>query len=394
MSNTLKSFRTRTRAFLSRGRISMRRKPKVKASAPKTSSSLGKRPMLLHFPIQEQMLFTKRLGMILRSGTPIMEGLHMLNDEAKTGSSKYIYGTLVADVTNGQPLSSGMAKFERVFGAFCINIVRVGETSGTLHENLEHIAGEMKKKQALRGKVVGALVYPAVIVAATVGITVMLMVVIFPKIMPIFQSVKMQLPISTRILIVLSTFLTNWGIVLFFGLVAFAVGFAFLLRVERFHYWADVVLMRIPIFGKLSKYYNLANICRTMSVLLKSDVRIVQAIELVANSTKNLVYKEELMAARERLIKGQKISTQFKQNSRLFPSMLAQMVTVGEATGNLGSTLTYLSDMYEEDISDLTRNLTTLLEPILMVVMGIIVGFIAISIISPIYGITQALSPH
>ena len=117
-------------------------------------------------------------------------------------------------------------------------------------------------------------------------------------------------------------------------------------------------------------------------------------MELVANSTKNLVYKEELMAARERLIKGQNISAQFKQQPRLFPSMLAQMVTVGEATGNLGSTLTYLSDMYEEDISDLTRNLTTLLEPILMVVMGIIVGFIAISIISPIYGITQALTPR
>ena len=348
----------------------------------------------MHFPIQEQVLFTKRLGMILRSGTPIVEGLRMLSDEAHTYSSKHIYQTLLADVTNGQPLSSGMAKFERVFGAFCINIIRVGETSGTLHENLEHIAGEMKKKQALRSKVIGALVYPAVIIAATVGITVMLMVVIFPKITPIFQSVKMQLPISTRVLIVLSSFLTHWGIALLFGLIALAIVFVFLLRVERFHYWADVVLLRIPIFGKLSLYYNLANICRTMSVLLRSDVRIVQAIELVANSTKNLVYKEELMAARERLIKGQNISAQFKQQPRLFPSMLAQMVSVGEATGNLGSTLTYLSDMYEEDISDLTRNLTTLLEPILMVVMGIIVGFIAISIISPIYGITQALSPH
>src|SRR5262249_43122338 len=129
------------------------------------------------------------------------------------------------------------------------------------------------------------------------------------------------------------------------------------------------------------------------SILLRSDVRIIEAMELVANSTKNLAYREELMRAREEIAKGQKISAQFRLNKNLFPSLMTQMVSVGESTGNLGGTFAFLSDMYEEDIGELTKNLTTLLEPILMIIMGGVVGFIAISIITPIYSITSALQP-
>jgi len=348
----------------------------------------------MRFPLQDRILFMKRLGMILNAGMSLMEGLHMLKDESRTRSATHIYASIIADVSNGQSLSSGMQRFEPHFGAFCVNIIRIGEASGTLRENLEYLAEEMRRKQTLRRKVIGALVYPAVIVIATVGIVIMLTVYIFPKILPIFSSVNAALPLSTRILIAASGFLSAWGVALLIGFVVFCVAFGFLMRVPRVHYAVDMALLHTPLFGALSRYYNLATIARTMSLLLKSDVGIITSIDLVADSTRNLVYRSELHAARGRLVQGQKISAQFKQKPLLFPGIMVQMVMVGESTGNLTGAFAYVSDMFEEEINELTRNLTTMLEPILMIVMGIIVGFIAVSIITPIYSITQSLSQH
>jgi type IV pilus assembly protein PilC len=333
--------------------------------------------------------------MILKSGMPIMQALTMLKDEARAKSSVFIYESLIADVSNGQVLSAALSKFRGAFGEFSIQIIRVGESSGTLHENLEYLSQELKKKQALRRQVYGALIYPALIVACTFGITIMLTVFIFPKIIPVFQSVHSTLPWSTRALISISGFLSNSGLYLIAGLAALVSLISISMRYSTgFHLLLDHALLRIPILGKLSRSYNLANICRTMSLLLKTQVRIVEAIELVAASTKNLVYRAQLLAVKERITKGQKFSTQFRGNTRLFPVIMAQMISVGESTGDLGGTLSYLSLMYEDEISDLTKNLTTLLEPILMIVMGLIVGFIAISIITPIYSITSNLNPR
>jgi type II secretory pathway component PulF len=188
-----------------------------KPDEPERGLSPKKRPMMISFSLQDQILFTKRLGMILRSGMPIMEGLHMMGEESRSKSSAFIYRTLAIDVSNGQTLSSSLNKFPNVFGEFGVNIIKIGERSGTLHENLEYLAGELKRKQTLKRKVVGALVYPAVIVCATVGITIMLTVYIFPKIVPIFTSVKADLPLSTRILMKISSFLSNDGGWLFLG---------------------------------------------------------------------------------------------------------------------------------------------------------------------------------
>jgi len=352
------------------------------------------KPILFIFRTQDQILFAKRLSMILRSGLPIMEGLHMLADEAQTRSSVFLYKHLIGEVSRGRTLSSGLQKFERTFGTFCIHIIRVGEASGTLHHNLEYLADELKRKQALRRTVISALIYPALITVATVLITALLTMYIFPKIVPIFVSVKATVPLSTRMLIAISAFLSAWWIWLIVLFVALVVGFVFLMRIPRFHLVVDTILLHIPLFGSLSRYYNLANICRTVSLLLKSDIGILRSIDMVAASTRNLAYRRELKRAHDRLTKGQKISQQYNGNTLLFPRILMQMIAVGESTGNLSSTLSFLSDMYEEEMGDLTKNLTNVLEPVLMIVMGLIVGFIAISIITPIYSITQNLSPR
>ena len=351
-------------------------------------------PLFLRFGNQEQSVFAKRLAMILKAGIPILEGLHMVKSQTKGTSSSYIYRELISHVESGQPLSSGLGKFNRIFGDFAINIVRVGETSGTLHENLNHLAEELKKKEVLKKKIVGALVYPAVVMVATFGISGILTVYIFPKIAPIFQSFKTQLPLSTRMLIAISTFLLNDGLWLLLGIVGAAILYAFLLKTRRFHLVMDHILLRLPLFGKMSKYFNCANIARTLSLLLKSDLGVVSALQIVAESTQNRAYRLAMEEVMHGVGKGQRISLKMMAYPHLFPPLMTQMVTVGEQTGNLTGSLMYLSEMYEEEIADLTKNMTTMLEPALMIVMGVVVGFIAISIITPIYGITSSISVH
>ncbi len=349
---------------------------------------------MLRFPIREQILFSKRLAMILRSGMPVRDALVMINAQGNSRSAAYVFSRLIADVSRGMTLSASMASFASVFGIFSINMMKVGEASGTLHSNLAYLSEELKKKDALKKKVIGALMYPAVIVCATVGISAVLTVYIFPKIIPIFQGFKHRLPLSTRLLIGLSSFLIKDGLLLIAFLLAAGIGIFFLMRTLRAKRVIDRAILYLPLFGMLSRSYNLANITRTTSLLIKGDVRIVQALSIVAESTANTAYRECLVGIVENVAHGQRLSAQMQEHPVLFPSLATQMVAAGEETADLAGALMYISDMYEDDISDLTKNLTTLLEPVLMVVMGIIVGFIAISIITPIYGITQDLTPH
>jgi type IV pilus assembly protein PilC len=358
---------------------------------PRTPQNTKQSTLFVSYPIKEQILFAKRLAMILRSGMPILSGVRMLHDEATSSSAKKILRSISDDIANGSSLANALRKFENIFGVFIVNIVHVGETSGTLPENLEYIAQELRKKTDLRKKVVGALIYPAIIVFATIGITTMLIVYIFPKILPVFLSLKSALPLSTRILIWLSAFMSKNGVWLILGIIVFGIAYAVALRARTFHYIMDRVLLRIPVFGKLSQYYNLSNACRTLSLLLKSDVRIVNAIDIAAHSLKNEAYRRALLEASETTLHGQRISHYLKSQPALFPPITVQMIGVGESTGNLSESFMYLSEMYESEINDITKNLTNILEPFLMITMGLIVGFIAISIITPIYGITQNL---
>ncbi len=357
-------------------------------------SAAAKRPLIVRFPVREQIVFSKRLAMILRSGVALREGLLMLDVGSGSRSSSYILGRIVDDVSRGMSLASALSTFEDLVGAFTINIIKVGEASGTLPGNLAYLAEELKKKDALRKKVIGALVYPAVIVVATVGISLVLTVYIFPKIIPIFQGFKHELPLSTRILINVSNLLIHDGMLIALALVALGVGLAFLLRISVVRRFIDRVVISLPLFGRLSRSYNLSTITRTLSLLLQGDVRIVPALSIIAESTTNAAYRDDLIRIADEVHHGRKLSARMQECNGRFPSLCAQMIAVGEEVGDLAGSLMYVSEMYEEDINDLTKNLATLVEPVLMIVMGIIVGFIAISIITPIYGITQDLTPH
>jgi type II secretory pathway component PulF len=342
--------------------------------------------------IKDQIFFAKRLSFLIKAGIPLLDSLIMIREQTRSKRQGLVLDDVIESVSSGQSLATSLTKYKRVFGDFAIQMIHVGESTGILSDNLEYLAQELQKNQTLRRKVVSAFIYPAVVTVATFGITVFLMVYLFPKIMPVFQSLNMKLPLSTRIVIFGSNTLRHYGIYVFLALILLAVGTVYLFKKfpnARKNF--DALILKLPIVGSIIQLYNLANITRTLGLLLKSGIAISEAVPITSKVTSHSVYKNSLLSLVEIVDSGEQISAHFKKNRGLYPDVIHQIISVGERSGNLPNSLIYLSDMYEKDVEEMTKNLSGLIEPILMIVMGVLVGFIAISIITPIYGITQNL---
>ncbi len=342
-------------------------------------------------PLQEKIIFAKNLAVMIKAGMPILDSVKLLQKQARSKSMIEILGQITEDIANGQFLSTSLERFKGVFGDLMINVIRVGEASGILYENLNYLAEELNKKRELRRKVLSALIYPIIIVIATFIITGLLTVYIFPKILPIFKSLKVQLPITTRILINVSEFLLIYGVYVVFGIIIMIISAWLMLKIKSVRFFTDRLILYTPLVGDISQNYNMANFCRTLSLLLKSDVKVVEALSITADSLPNLIYRKEFKEIAKEISGGGEISKHLEKRQRLFPPMLSQLIAIGEATGNLSETLLYLSEFHEKKLDEMTKNLSTVLEPLLMVVMGAIVGFVALSIITPIYEVTQNL---
>lgn len=344
--------------------------------------------------LKEQELLAKRLSFLIRSGVPILKSLEIVKEQTQDKHKKEIINQITEDVANGRYLYTALGRYKNMFGSFTINIIKVGEMSGVLDQNLLYLAEELKKKRELRSKLISAFVYPVFVTVATLGITVVLISYVFPKILPIFKSLNSKLPLSTRILVTLSSFFINYGIYLILGLIAVIVGLFFLIKFRpKLLLMFDHFLLAIPLIGSIIRDYNITNFCRTLGLLIKSDVRVMEALNILGDTTPNTAYRQEIQKSAEGVIKGEKISDQIQKTPRLFPPLVSQMIAIGETTGNLSDSLIYISQFYENEVNDMTKNLSNALEPILMVLMGLLVGFIAISIITPIYAITQNIHP-
>ena len=344
---------------------------------------------IFHVSLQEQVIFFKNLSVMVKAGMPLLDSIRRLQTQTKSRSMRKILEHLTKEVANGQFLSASMEHFRNIFGNFAISIIRVGEASGILSENLNYLAEELKKRRALRQKVISALIYPIIIILATLGITTLLTVYIFPKILPIFKSLNVDLPFTTRTLIAASDFLINYGFYLALGIIAAIIAWWLILRVYAIRFIHHRFILYLPLAGKISQNYNMANFCRTLGLLLRSDIKVVEALSITAKTLTNLVYRKEFEEISKEIASGNEISRHLERRPDIFPLMLSQLIAIGETTGNLSETLLYLSDFYETELDEITKNLSSVLEPLLMIVMGGVVGFIAVSIITPIYEVTQ-----
>lgn len=345
--------------------------------------------------IREQIFILKQLSYLLGAGVPLLESISTLRTQSGRKPTRVLLEKMEQDVHQGTSLSKSMRLQSHMFPAIVPALIHVGEESGTLPQSLAFIAEELRKKSVLKKKIIGALIYPLIVTAATFGIVGMLTFFIFPKIIPVFISMRVPLPLTTRIMLGVSTFLQMYWAYLLLCIVLFcALSLLVYTKLPFVRYACATLHAHIPIVGKLSHGYTMTNIYRTLGLLLTNGMPVTEAIHVTQTTLSNPRYQDACNALHLHMISGKKLSYGMTEITRIFSPTAIQMVSVGEQTGNLAATLTYLGEMYESDLEDTTKNLSNAVEPVLMILMGLLVGFIALSIVTPIYEITQHLKTH
>jgi type IV pilus assembly protein PilC len=335
----------------------------------------------------EKALFAKHLSIMLKSGLTLNESLQIIEDGAE-GKFKKVLSKIRKSTNTGQPLSASMKKFPKVFSSLFTSAVYAGESSGTLTENLEEVAKQLEKERELYSKIKGAMIYPIVVLVAAFILGLFLAFVILPKIVPLFEGLRVDLPFSTRALIWLAHLLENQGIVILVSLISFAVFIFWIVKRKFIKPLTHKIILSMPVIKNIAVNINLARFCRTLGTLLKSGLTITEAVDVVKNSLNNHYYKKALGKVEKSIQKGNTLSSELNHNGELFPLVVSRMIQVGEESGNLDETLVYLADFYEIEVDSASKKLQTSVEPILLIFIGLVVGFMAISIITPIYDIT------
>lgn len=348
-------------------------------------------PLLNRVPFSEKVLFTKNLALMIKAGLPLRESVTTIQEQSKSKTFKKILDDVTKSIDNGQSLAASLSRHPGTFDSLYVNMIRVGEESGTLEENLEHLTTQLEKSYELRSKVKAAMIYPSFILIAVIALSAGLILFVLPQIIPVFRTFDIKLPLATRVLIGFVDMTQNYGLFILIGIVALVVVLFSISRIRIVKLLIHKITLKLPIVGSISRNVNLSHFSRTLGVLLKSGLPVVSALEITQTTLGNLVYQEELKGATVQIQKGKPISDYLKEKEAVFPLMVSRMIGVGEKTGNLEETLIYLGNFYEIEVDRSTKTLSTVLEPILLLIIGAAVGFIALAIISPIYEITRGL---
>ncbi|MFH1451447.1 MAG: type II secretion system F family protein [bacterium] len=340
--------------------------------------------------LEQKAAFAKHLSIMLKSGISLSETLSIA-EESSTGKLKSIIREIRGSAESGSSLAEAFARYPNVFSGFFVKSIYIGEASGTLTSNLENVAEQIEKEKALMEKIKGAMLYPTVVLAATFILGMILSFVVLPQITPLFEGLKVNLPVTTRALIWFSHFIQQNGIFLFLGIIFTVIFINWLVRQKFIRPLTHRIILNFPVFKKISRNTNLARFTRTLGMLLKSGVNIDEALEISKEMTGNYYYARALEKISQAVRKGSKLSENLQQEKNLFPTMLTSMIRVGEESGNFEETLFYLADFYETKVDSATKSLAAAIEPILLIFIGLVVAFLALSIITPIYDLTGNL---
>ena len=336
-------------------------------------------------PLVEKIFFARNLQIMIGAGISLPRALRTLSDQTKNAKFKKAIFKIEEDVVKGQSLSDALSRHPQVFSELFVSMIKVGEESGTLEDVLKNLTHQMEREHDLRSKVKGAMMYPAVIVCLMLCIGILMMIVVIPKLAAVFKELNVELPVTTRFLINSGQMLiNNWP----FLILTIAILFFFsrlVKKSKRIKKFIDKLILRFPIFGNITKKINTANTARVLGSLIISGVPIIRALDIVANTLGNFYFNEAIKKVAEEVQKGKKLAQSLEPYQNLYPSIMVQMIAIGEETGETGSILSKIADFYEEEVSNITKNLSSIIEPLLMVVVGIAVGFFAISMIQPMY---------
>lgn len=339
----------------------------------------------------ERVSFIKMLALLFRSGTPMNETLDIIEQQAPRGARRAM-SILARDVRAGTPLHQAFERYPSLFPAVFINLVRAGEASGTLDETLERLALHFQKEYEARRKVATASFYPLLVLGGAVILSFVLAFFVLPRLLPVFRGLGTDLPFLTRALIWIADYTARYGVVFVVLCLGIVAGMLWFLKIPFVQRFTHPLILRVPLIGSMIRSMNLATVLRTLAVLLKSGVPVDQSIALVKETVSNVAYQSDLAHILERIRQGNPIGQTLSSTSaRRWPLLVTQMIQTGEKTGKFDETLFYLADFYDSAIDESTKRFVALVEPLLILGIGLVVGLLALAIIGPIYNLTSAI---
>lgn len=348
---------------------------------------IGSKPNL-----RDVTLFSRQFATVINAGLPVVQSLAILQRQAEKQGLKDALKKIREEVETGVPLSDALAKFPKIFNRLYVYLVRAGEASGNLDGILERIASYQEKQAALRGKLKSALTYPVVVLVIALGVTYFLLTGIVPQFAGILTQLGGELPLITRILMGISDFLLTkwWLLILMIG--GTVVGIGLFYRTNRGKHVIDGALLKMPVIGNLIQKTAIASFSNTFGLLLKSGVNIIESIEITKGTAGNVIVEDVLEEAKHAVQRGEQISVTLVNSPKVFPPLVSSMIAIGEETGNVDAMMEKIAGFYEREVNEAVESLTAALEPLLIVFLGGIVGFIVAGMFLPMFAIIGQLS--
>jgi len=338
----------------------------------------------------QKIFLFENLRVMVKAGLSITEALKIISAQTASKKLKRTVEQIAAEVEKGKTLSETLERFPELFPTIYIKMIAAGEISGKLDESLSQAVEQMKKTYAITSKIRGAMVYPIIILIAILGIGIEMIVFVLPKILTIFKEMNVPLPLPTRALIFTSDLLVNHGILILFILAAMTAGFIRLKKIPDFKKYLHALILRLPIFGNIARQINLARFTLTLSSLLKSAIPIIDALKISSDVVSNTLYKNALLDASQKIKTGRGLAEILEEYPKLFPPLVTQMIMVGENSGSLESLLNEISSYYNDEVDQILKNISTIIEPIIIIILGVVVGGMAVAVIMPMYSLSQA----
>lgn len=337
------------------------------------------------------VMMTRNLSAMLIAGLPITRALSVIERQSSNPRLKGVMNDVRQTVEKGEQFNGALAKYPKVFSDLYVAMVRAGEESGGLAETLRVLSIQMERSASLKKKIKGAMIYPVIVMIIMAIIGVLMMIYVMPSITSTFKKLDVDLPATTTFLIAMSDFMVAHTVLVLLGMVSSVVGFIYFLKTHLGKVIFHWLIIHLPVIGKMVKETNAARMSRTLSSLLSSGVDVIQALHITEDVVQNIYYKPIIREAAEKVETGNPLSETFNAYNKMYPVFVGEMIMVGEETGQISGMLEQLATFYEKEVEQKTDDLSTIIEPLLMVVIGGTVGFFALAMIAPIYSIGDSI---
>lgn len=348
-------------------------------------------PFLNSVSLADKMMMTRNLKVMISAGLPLSRSLNILANQTKKDKLKKALINIEKEISKGNSFSDALTNYPDIFSDLFCSMIKVGEESGTMENVLGMLALQLEKEHELKSKIQGAMAYPAVILSAMMGIGILMLVMVVPQISGTFDELGLELPIMTQFVISLGNFIVEKWYLLIIGLILLIVAIASAIKTKKGKRLFDLILLKLPIVAPIVKKTNAAVTVRTLGSLIGAGVPIVRSIEIVGSVVSNVFFKDAMDEAALRVREGAQLSSILAKYENIYPNNVIQMIKVGEETGETSSILGKLADYFEDEVSNATKNMASVIEPILMLLMGGVIGFFAVSMIQPMYSMLDSI---